>query len=133
MFLEILLVGLAAFLFCYLYMTKDFDHFKKLGVPYKEPSFPFGTIKDVILKKTHTKEIDLADYRNFSGETYYGFFMFGKPVLSIRDPDLAKDVLVKNFDHFVDTLHIDHTLEEFKDGGDLDKVTFRSYMIQFFI
>jgi len=122
MILEITLLILSVLLFSYHYVTKNFDHFKKLGVPYKKPSFPFGTIKDVVLKKTHTKEIDLVDYQKFAADKFYGFFMFGKPVLSICDPEVARDVLVKDFNHFVDTLHIDHTLEGFKEGGDLDKL-----------
>ena len=122
MIVEIILFLFAVFLCIYRYVTKDFDHFKKLEIPYKTPSFPFGTIRDVILKKTHTKEIDLVDYQKFSSEKFYGFFQFGKPVLSICDPEVARDVLVKDFNHFVDTLHIDHTLEGFKEGGDLDKV-----------
>ena len=122
MIIEIILFFFAVFLCIYRYVTKDFDHFKKLGIPYKTPSFPFGTIRDVILKKKHTKEIDLVDYQKFSGQKFYGFFQFGKPVLSICDPEVARDVLVKDFNHFVDTLHIDHTLEGFKEGGDLDKV-----------
>ena len=38
----------------------------------------------------------------FKNEDYYGTYMFGKPVLNVNNPDLIKEILVKDFNKFVD-------------------------------
>ena len=43
MWIEILLGLGLLFLYVYRYITKNFDEFKKKGIPYMEPSFPFGS------------------------------------------------------------------------------------------
>ena len=43
MWIEILLFFALLFLYVYRYVTGSFDEFKKIGVPYAQPSFPFGS------------------------------------------------------------------------------------------
>lgn len=38
----------------------------------------------------------------FSHFRYVGFYIFTKPTLMIRDPELIKQICVKDFDHFTD-------------------------------
>ena len=45
----------------------------------------------------------------------------GKPVLGINNLDLVKNILVKDFNNFVDRNSV-VVQEAFKSGGDLDKV-----------
>lgn len=33
---------------------------------------------------------------------YFGGYQFSKPVVIVKDPDLIKQITVKDFDHFVD-------------------------------
>ncbi|NP_001166017.1 cytochrome P450 9e2-like [Nasonia vitripennis] len=49
-------------------------------------------------------------YKKFSGARYYGCFDFRKPVVIIKDPDLIKEICVKNFDDFTD--HLTFVTEE---------------------
>ena len=49
---------------------------------------------------THTKHA--YNYRKLEGHKYGGAFKFGKPALVIRDPELIKDVLVREFTSFHD-------------------------------
>ena len=41
-------------------------------------------------------------HQRFKDAKMVGFFTFGKPTLLIRDLDLAKTMLIKDFDYFVD-------------------------------
>ena len=43
MLVEVVLFLCAALAYLYYVVTKQFDFFKNLGVPYAEPSFPFGS------------------------------------------------------------------------------------------
>jgi hypothetical protein len=47
----------------------------------------------------------------------------GKPVLGVNSLDLVKNILVKDFNSFVDRTS-NFVNEAFRSGGDLDKVDF---------
>ena len=59
-------------------------------------------------------------FRKFKDEDYFGTYLFGKPMLTINHPDLVRDVLVKNFNCFVD--RNDVNLNKCFDGGDIDQL-----------
>jgi len=61
------------------------------------------------------------DYLKYRDSPVYGYFLMGKPVLGINDLELVKNVLVKDFNNFVDrnAAVLDEAL---KSGGELDKV-----------
>ena len=46
----------------------------------------------------HTQNL----YDKFPGARYYGGFDMGKPMVLIRDPELYRDISIKNFDYFTD-------------------------------
>jgi hypothetical protein len=41
-------------------------------------------------------------YFKAEGQKVFGTYVFGIPVYNIRDPELIRRILVKDFDHFVD-------------------------------
>lgn len=42
------------------------------------------------------------------GQEFFGFWLFHRPAIMIRDPDLVKQILVKDFSHFHDrAVHLD--------------------------
>ncbi len=46
-------------------------------------------------------------YSEFRDERMVGYFAFGRPILLVIDLELAKAILVKDFDHFADRRHFD--------------------------
>lgn len=78
------------------------SRFKKYGVPHPK-EIPFlGRMGENIYRHEQTS-ILVKNLYNFNREAkYIGFHSFSSPVLLIRDLDLIKSVLVKNFDHFAD-------------------------------
>jgi len=104
MWVEVLLVLVAAFCFLYNYVTKNFDRFEKIGVPGPKPTFPFGTYSDAFMMKKHKHIKTLELYRQYSNQKVIGTFMFGKPMFMLTDPELIKQIFVKDFHNFVDRI-----------------------------
>ena len=101
----LLLLGLGG---AYLYWicTRRFDFFAKQGIPHDKPSFPFGSsnAKEVLMGRESfwRTDVALAESERFKDEKVFGYFMMGQPTTIINDEELAKHILVKDFDHFTD-------------------------------
>ncbi|KAF5271435.1 hypothetical protein FQA39_LY18829 [Lamprigera yunnana] len=61
----------------------------------------FGNVYAIITLKKSISTFS-EDIYNQTVEPFFGFFIFNQPILFIRDPDLIKSVLIKDFDHFPD-------------------------------
>jgi cytochrome P450 len=89
----------------YFWSIKKFNYFKSKGVPQETGYFPLGS-------KNHwqliTAQLAFADltreiYEKYSSELVVGYYStMGAPVLLIKDLEIAKRILIKDFDHFVD-------------------------------
>jgi cytochrome P450 family 6 len=80
----------------------SYSHWKKKGVPYLQPSFPFGNIADAILQRKSTGLTFQDIYNKLDGHEFGGAFSFMRPMLIVREPQLLKNMLVKDFAHFHD-------------------------------
>nr|CAD7398205.1 unnamed protein product [Timema poppensis] len=86
----------------YLYLTRNFNYWKKKGIPYLKPTPFFGNLKDIILQKQHIGIYLRAAYEKTSGKPYFGLFAIDSPVIVAKDLNLIKNILVKDFDKFSD-------------------------------
>ena len=127
MWLEFLLVLVSLFLAFYRYVTKNFGKWKSLGIPHTSGHFPFGSYN--FLSGRHMDEVSAEDHLKFSSEKYFGWFLFGKPILALNDANLLRHVMVKDFDHFVDRQPHEQVRKQFS-GGDLDKVSINKYFMK---
>lgn len=98
-----LVVGLATiFTLFYLYVKYQYNYWKKRNIYYEKPTFPFGNMKGV----ARTRSIGqlLKDlYDSHKPEKVVGMFgIFGNPGLLIRDLDLIKNVMIRDFSSFTD-------------------------------
>lgn len=99
--LSILLGLLVLCLLIYYYFTKNFNYWKKRKVPYVQP-IPFcGSLKNLFLFKSNLGNI-LRDAYNSSDAPFVGTFLLNEPCLVLRDPEILKTVLVKDFQYFYD-------------------------------
>ncbi|KAK9499933.1 hypothetical protein O3M35_002868 [Rhynocoris fuscipes] len=95
-----LLCGILSLL--YYYGTRNYDFWKKQGIPYVEPKYPFigGSLRTIFSKKPiHESQIEL--YNQFKGKPMVGLYAFQKPILFLRDPDMIETILTKDFSSFV--------------------------------
>lgn len=86
----------------YWYSTNTFKHWKNKGVHYTEPVIFFGNIKDRLLFRKSFHEVHRDLYRSFDGYKFAGYYEGRRPVLMLRDAELIKNVMVRDFEHFVD-------------------------------
>jgi len=92
----------AIFIGLYFHFTRNFNFWQKLGIPYVKPKFFFGNLKECALLKTTVGEQLQRIYKEHSDKPYVGIFSFDKPSLLIRDLELVKNILVKDFQNFMD-------------------------------
>lgn len=86
----------------YHYAFRNLDYFRKRGVPYVPPVPLFGNMAaNVFRKKTFTETV--SDAYNYNRDAkYVGFFSFSDPVVFLKDLELIKSIMIKNFDNFPD-------------------------------
>jgi cytochrome P450 family 6 len=86
----------------YLYLTYVYTYWKKRDVPFLEPRFPTGNALDIILSRKIMGEIYKDFYIKFSGNKFAGLYQIHRPVVLLMDPNLIKNFLVSDFEHFQD-------------------------------
>ncbi|KAF5287162.1 hypothetical protein FQA39_LY16040 [Lamprigera yunnana] len=84
----------------YNYVIKPMSYWKNRLVAYEKPLPLFGNMLSVILGKNNSTELYQKIYENHPNERYIGMFSFTTPVLIVKDPELLKTVMVKEFDTF---------------------------------
>ncbi|XP_014481499.1 PREDICTED: uncharacterized protein LOC106747956 [Dinoponera quadriceps] len=84
----------------YLFMTRKFNYWKKRGVFEIKPSPFMGNFADCIMQKRSPGFIMKNLYNQANNQPYVGFYIFDKPCLLIRDPEILKNILVKDFNYF---------------------------------
>ncbi|KAK2585576.1 hypothetical protein KPH14_010210 [Odynerus spinipes] len=72
------------------------------GITEVTPAPFFGNFWDCFLLKKSSADFVKDLYKESKGLPYLGFYVFDKPFILIRDPELVKHVLVKDFNVFSD-------------------------------
>lgn len=84
----------------YVYFKVSFSYWKKLGVPTLNPTPPFGDIGAAIFTRKNVSQLITECYNKFDGHKFGGLYNITIPLLLVRDPDVIKDILIKDFDKF---------------------------------
>lgn len=83
----------------YFYVKNTFSYWKRKGVPFVEPVFPFGNLKNVFLQKSSLPG-QLSELYKSTDEPFCGIYSSMEPILLVRDPQTVRDILVKDFPYF---------------------------------
>ncbi|XP_013174121.1 PREDICTED: cytochrome P450 6B5-like [Papilio xuthus] len=86
----------------YYYFTRTFDYWKKRNVVGPKPLPFFGNIIDSVLRREHLIMTLKKIYPAYPNEKVVGLYRMTTPCLMLRDLDIIKHVLIKDFDLFVD-------------------------------
>ncbi|XP_059061355.1 cytochrome P450 6B2-like [Achroia grisella] len=86
----------------YYYFTRTFNYWKDRGVVGPKPIPLFGNIKQVARRIENVGETVAKIHHQFPNEKVVGIFRMTTPTLLIRDLDLIKQVMIKDFDEFSD-------------------------------
>ncbi|XP_023239202.1 cytochrome P450 3A5-like isoform X1 [Centruroides sculpturatus] len=95
---DYVLVFIGILISFYLYMTKDFGYWKKRGIPEVPPKFLVGSIGYNFKRNQGKQE---QEWYNKYGKIF-GIYEGSNPALVVADPELVKDILVKDFPVFPD-------------------------------
>jgi len=92
-----ILCGIAVVIFAlYYYLTSNF--WKSHGVRGPRPTF--GNFKDIIFGKISIAEFSTKVYNAYKNEKMIGIFVGTTPILIVKDLDLIKNILIKDFSSF---------------------------------
>ena len=97
-----LLFFATVFLYVFWYWKKSRRYFRDVGIPYIEPHWLFGNMKDsVLMKKSFVMELGEV-YKELDPHRFAGMYILHNKTIMIRDPELIKRILVKDFNYFQD-------------------------------
>ncbi|CAH0399766.1 unnamed protein product [Chilo suppressalis] len=85
--------------FC-LYCKKKYSYWREKGVKGPVPWPVVGNFGNVILQKESLDQCIKDIYSKYKGEKLVGLYSGFRPVVLIRDPELIKHVLIRDFDVF---------------------------------
>ncbi|KAK9506035.1 hypothetical protein O3M35_008047 [Rhynocoris fuscipes] len=92
---------LSTLVLLYFYGVRTYGFWKKRGVPYVEPKYPFfGNTFETALSIKPAYVAQLEIYKRFIGQRFVGVFTFTNPTLFVRDPELVEAVMIKDFTSF---------------------------------
>src|SRR5436190_20825139 len=98
-----IMCGIAAVLFgVYYYLTSTFDFWKSRGIRGPRPIPGFGNFKDVMLGKVAAGDYLMKIYNDYKDESMIGVFSGKTHLLIVKNPELVKDILIKDFSTFSD-------------------------------
>ncbi|KAH8348599.1 hypothetical protein KR084_009055, partial [Drosophila pseudotakahashii] len=101
MLLTIALVGVVLYL-AYSFYHNTYTYWARKGVPYEPPLPLIGNMMGMGTKYNF-RDINQRIYDKFKGKApFAGMFVFFKRTALITDPDLIKQILIKDFHHFQD-------------------------------
>lgn len=86
----------------FVYFKWCYTHWQRSGFPHVEAQVPFGALDPVI--RTWKKSFGMAIYDIYKNSTdkVLGIYLCNRPALLIRDAQLSRDVLTKDFNSFHD-------------------------------
>ncbi|KAJ9594235.1 hypothetical protein L9F63_014395, partial [Diploptera punctata] len=86
----------------YLYYAYKFTYWKKKGVSNPKPLPLVGNFLMPLLQKKSSSQFIWDSYNSVPGAPCIGFYILTRPAIIIRDLNLIKHVLVKDFNIFAD-------------------------------
>ncbi|XP_077266102.1 cytochrome P450 6k1-like isoform X1 [Temnothorax americanus] len=99
-FIELIIIALSALYIYYKFVI--FNFWRRRNVFYIEPVVPTGNITNFITGKQQIGVFLQNSYMKYKEHRAIGMYAFFKPYLMIADPDLIREVLIKNFSSFHD-------------------------------
>lgn len=104
LFGAISLVSITILTIFYAFFKYSFQYWKSRGIPYDEPSIPFGNIRDygssIHISRFLKKFYDKHKSNSAKNAKMCGIYFFARPVAILLDLELVKAVLVKDFVQF---------------------------------
>lgn len=82
--------------------TKTSNYWKTRGVPYESPAPFLGNFASIIFLQETVFQLLHRLYNKYRDVDYFGMFIFNRPYLVVRSPEIIQNILVKDFHIFSD-------------------------------
>nr|UZE89911.1 cytochrome P450 CYP9GP1 [Chrysoperla zastrowi sillemi] len=82
------------------YILSPFFYWKNKKIDYHLIRGPYADLLKFVTNTVNIFEEDLINYNAKPDKKVYGTVTFRRPSLLIKDPELLKQILIKDFDHF---------------------------------
>ncbi|XP_062563221.1 probable cytochrome P450 9f2 [Armigeres subalbatus] len=106
--MEVSLIYLALVIAIVVYIsrliTRNNDYFHDKPIPSLRNRALLGTTAPLLLKKVTFADFTIRIYNKFPGVKVFGMFDAMTPFFVIRDPELIKQLAIKDFDYFCDRM-----------------------------
>merc|ERR1712130_53283 len=102
MFLEAAILWATLLALGYWWLCGKWKYWEEQGIPGPTPSLPAGNFGPIMSMKMHILDVFRDLYHQFPGEKVIGIYTIHQPAMVVNDPDMARQILVKDFNHFVD-------------------------------
>ncbi|XP_039749953.1 cytochrome P450 6B1-like [Pararge aegeria] len=102
LFTNAFIVFLISGCFVYYYFTRTFKYWQSRNIPGPKPLPFFGNIKDFVFRKSNAAKLNKQFYDEYPNTKVVGIYRLTSPTLIIRDLDVIKKVLIKDFNYFDD-------------------------------
>lgn len=111
-----MIMGILTLLFMFLmvYLKYAMTYWQRRGVFTLPTHFLFGSAKNLVFQKGSIGDEFKTVYDTYKakGLRYGGFYIFSKPFFFVVDIDLIKNIMVTDFNHFVDrNIYINEEVE----------------------
>lgn len=99
MLLALFLILLAA---AFYFIKKQYSYWDSFGIPHLKPVIPFGNLKSVARNERSVGTAIYDIYKQSKEHRFLGIYLFFRPGILIRDAELVKHILTKDFQYFHD-------------------------------
>ncbi|XP_044738023.1 cytochrome P450 9e2-like [Chrysoperla carnea] len=100
--LIVVLVIFVIIVAAYWLLITPLSHWEKRGIPYVKGLPIVGNFFWHTMKQTTFGDELVKIYNTYPEKKLYGMFMFNTPTILVRDLDMLKNILIKQFEYFVD-------------------------------
>ncbi|KAK4876460.1 hypothetical protein RN001_012882 [Aquatica leii] len=108
----VLLCTSIVFILCYIYSRQNLKYWKRRNVAYAEPVPLFGNAYPVLSQNQSLGKF-LSHMHNSTKHSYMGFYLLESPNLLIRDYNVLRNILLKDFEYFTDRSVLHNTNDEY--------------------
>lgn len=108
--LELVIGAVVLIWLYYIRRISNDTYWKDRSIAYLESYGLYGKPKVLVKPKLHIGQSYQTIYNQFKNEKVVGLFVHHQPTLVIRDPELLKQILTKDFQHFFDRGIVDPEL-----------------------
>nr|UZE89924.1 cytochrome P450 CYP9GM1 [Chrysoperla zastrowi sillemi] len=108
MILELIGVLIVIYLL-HLYFMKGYDYWEKRGIPSYRRFHPYIEFLNMLFQRTTMYDDIIGVYNGLPDKKVHGINILKIPQVFVKDPDILRNICVKDFDHFNN--HVDIFLQ----------------------